>query len=302
MGRRYFILVPFILFIAIELILRFVFGFCDVVLMKEDPDYEYIAAPNQKRFRFLNNIYYNSLSMRSREIDPKAQKILFFGDSVVNGGVLTDQAEMATTILEDSLSKFYKSNIQTLNVSAGSWGPDNAFAYLKKSGNFNAKKIILIVGSHDAYDNRNFEKVVDVIDGFSTKQYDWAILELFDRYLLPKMGYQKARKSSNVDELGINKRQPSSAFNSGFQSFYEYTAKEKIPFIIYLHAEIPEMLAGKYNEQGKEIIEFAEKNKITLIKDLDYQPTKDDYRDIIHLSEKGQLKMAHNLLPFLEKD
>ena len=43
-----------ILILGIEVFLRLYFGFCDAVLMKEDPDFEYIAQPNQKRFRFRN--------------------------------------------------------------------------------------------------------------------------------------------------------------------------------------------------------------------------------------------------------
>lgn len=37
-----------------------------------------------------------------------------------------------------------------LNISAGSWGPDNCAAYLKHYGLFGAKAMSLLVSSHDA--------------------------------------------------------------------------------------------------------------------------------------------------------
>src|SRR3954453_5472217 len=123
-----FSIIVFIL--GLETFLRFYFGFCDTVLIEYDPVYEYIAKPNQNHFRFRNHIKYNAESMRSEEVDTATEQILGFGDSVINGGVLTDNDSLATTILSDSLTKYEGKKVQFLNISAGSWGPDNCFAYL----------------------------------------------------------------------------------------------------------------------------------------------------------------------------
>lgn len=56
--------------------------------------------------------------------------------------------------------------------------------------------------------------------------------------------------------------------------------------------KIFELAEGKYNVQGVEIISWAEAHGITLIKELDYRFTKKDYRDEIHINEKGQRKVA----------
>lgn len=40
------------LFVASEVYLRQVWGFCDSVLIQSDPEFEYIAQPNQNRYRF----------------------------------------------------------------------------------------------------------------------------------------------------------------------------------------------------------------------------------------------------------
>ncbi|MBK9319485.1 MAG: hypothetical protein IPM91_12125 [Bacteroidetes bacterium] len=45
-----------------------------------------------------------------------------------------------------------------------------------------------------------------------------------------------------------------------------------------------------------EIISFAEKNNIQVIKELDSHFEAGDYRDFIHLNESGQRKMASLIL------
>jgi len=125
--------------ISSEIFLRYYYGFCDALLISENNKFEYIASPNQNRYRFRNHINYNSLSMRSPSLSTTSNKILGFGDSVINGGVLTDQDSLATTILSTTLSNKYHKRFQFLNISAGSWGPDNCYAYLQEFGNFNSK-------------------------------------------------------------------------------------------------------------------------------------------------------------------
>lgn len=56
--------------------------------------------------------------------------------------------------------------------------------------------------------------------------------------------------------------------------------------------KIFKLAEGKYDEQGVEIISWAEVHGVTLIKELDYRFAKEDYRDGIHINEKGQRKVA----------
>lgn len=290
------------LFLCAEFFLRFYYGFCDTVLMKEDPDYEYIAQPSQHRFRFRNHVSYNSFSMRSAEIDSGAIRILGFGDSIINGGVQTDDDSLATTILSDSLSQRQNKKVQFLNISAGSWAPDNCFAYLKKHGNFGASALFLFVSSHDAYDNMTFDKTVDANVSFPSKQYKSAIYELFDRYLIPRLEAKFGKKKEPaMENLAINKQTHNSVFNSGFDSFVRYAKEKNIQLTIYLHAEQSELKAGKYNDQGQKIIAFAEQNGVPLIKDLDHSLSQEEFRDDIHINARGQRKMAMTVLAYLRK-
>lgn len=284
---------------GVEMFMRLYFGFCDTVLMQASQDYEYIAQPNQKRFRFRNHITYNSNSMRSNEVNRKALKVLGFGDSVINGGVHTDNDSLATTYLSDSLTNYYQKEIQFLNISAGSWGPDNCYAYLEKNSDFDAKAIFLFVSSHDAYDNMNFEPIVDIHNSFPSKQYFSAIYELIDRYIIPRLIRKKT--SSKTNNLGINKKRKESEFNTGFKSFFKYSIDNNIPFVIYLHADKMEYNVGTYNEQGKEIIGFAKRNSIPIILDLENELKESDFRDGIHINSQGQKKLSNTILRYIQQ-
>ncbi len=285
-GQR--ILVAFLgVLVVTEVVLRTVFGFCDTVLLRADPNYEYIAQPDQDRMRFRHHIVYNSLSMRSPEPDSKAVVILGCGDSVINGGVLTGQDSLATTILSTELGQLLGREVQFLNISAGSWGPDNCAAYLNNTKLPQAKTLVLFASSHDAHDNMSFKKVVGVRKSFPDEQYPTAIQELVDRYILPRIIEQT---TSTDSELGIDKGER--AFNKGFAQLKEYAGSQGIPMVIVLHAERSEIVAGDYNSQGQEIIAFAEENGIHLLRDLDHGVIVDQLRDKIHPNDSGQRKLA----------
>ena len=294
------LLATLFLFVGMELILRTAFGFCDTVLFQESNNYEYIAQPNQSRHRFGRHITYNSHSMRSDEIDPSAIKILCFGDSVINGGVLTDRDSLATALLSVKLSSAYNKNIQFLNISAGSWGPDNCFAYLREKGDFGAKLMLLFVNSHDAYDNMAFEKIVDVHQNYPSHQHLSAIYELWDRYLYPRLMRFLEEDSPSTEGLGINKKEEMKQFNPGFRNFIAYSKQQGIPLIVYLHAGKDELQQGSYNEQGQEIIRLLKDNNVQVMTDLNSGLEASDFRDGIHLNEKGQKNIVDNVLNVLK--
>lgn len=115
------------------------YGFAEAPLYKASDSYEYIAKPNQDIMRFGNHIHYNSYSQRSDEPDTTKVIILGLGDSVIFGGVQVDQDDIATSLFTK------ETGMQMLNISAGSWGPDNCAAYLRENGLFGAKAMFLVV-------------------------------------------------------------------------------------------------------------------------------------------------------------
>ena len=297
------ILVILAILVSGEIFMRYALGFCDAVLMRADEDYEYIAQPNQERYRFMNRIKYNSLSMRSDEIENGALRVLCVGDSILNGGTFTDQTELATTILSYDLSNKLKKKVQVLNISAGSWGPDNEAAYLKKHGTFGAKALVLVTSSHDARDTMTFIPIVGKLKYFPTKQYPLAWYELFDRYLSKK---STSAWLSKDDADAIFKKehhieQNSDALNPGFMELKKIADGERIPLFVYLHPEREELQGSKFNSFGNEIASFCKREGIHLIDGLSQGTTEDCYMagDYIHLSPAGQRHLASCLYKHL---
>lgn len=276
-----------------ELVLRYVFGFCDAVLYQSSPAYEYIAQPNQHRYRFLSHIDYNSYSQRSEEPDSTKTIILGLGDSVIFGGTMLDQDCIATTLFSKETGK------QMLNISSGSWGPDNCAAYLKEKGTFGAKAMVLVCSSHDAFDIMSHVPVVGIYPEYPDKQYKLAIWELIDRYLVPRikgwMGQSElvdpdAKVVKNVNNEGVV--QKSLNFDPGFDQLLEISKEKNIPFFIYLHPEKGEVENKEYKEGGNLIIDWANTHHVKLVDGLKEGVTADMFRDVIHLNEKGQRNLA----------
>ena len=297
MKLHYHLVLVSALVVLLEFTLRFSFGFCDALLYQSSDNYEYIAQPNQNRHRFGAYIHYNSYSQRNEEPDSTKVKILGLGDSVIFGGTWMDQDSLATTLFSN------ETGMQMLNISAGSWGPDNCAAYLKEKGTFGAKAMILVCSSHDAYDVMSFTPVVGVYPTYPERQYRLAIVELMDRYLMPRVRsfFLKQKQRLDPDAAVVNKMsqkfvaKKSLLFNPGFDQLKNMADSLHIPFGVYLHAETGELMQGSYNEMGYEIMEWAEKNGVPLMKGMDRGENESMYKDMIHLNGKGQKHLAASL-------
>ncbi len=278
----------FAFLIVAEITLRLVWGFGKMPLFISNDKYEYMALPNQSGVRLGNRYYFNTFGMRSNEVNPHKKHILGLGDSVLFGGVQTDQDSLATSIFSA------ETGMQMLNISAGS----NCAAYLREKGMFDAKGIFLLVSSHDAHDNMDFMPVVGVHPSYPDKQYPCAIAEVLFRYIYPRYIqplFVKGNKELDPDQkvlAGVDIHKNGKAFNPGFDQLKAMADSAKIPFVVYLHADQEENAEKKYNDQGDEIIAWCKKNQVRLVEDL-HLLTKDDYRDGIHINAKGQRIVAN---------
>lgn len=154
--------------------------------------------------------------------------------------------------------------------------------------------MFLLVSSHDAHDNMDFQPVVGVHSSYPDKQYKLALWELMDRYVMPRV-LKKRNAEPDPDQKvaqGVGIKKGGTVFNPGFDELKAMADSANIPLIVYLHADMAELKNGCYNEQGLEIIDWAERNCVTLIKKLDYKFTEKDYRDGIHINAEGQRKLA----------
>lgn len=287
--------------VAVELILRYCFGFCDALLYRLSDKYEYIAQPNQTRHRFGARLLTNSYSQRSEEPDSTKVKVLGLGDSVIFGGGWMDHDSLATTLFSNEMG------MQMLNISAGSWGPDNCVAYLKEQGTFGAKAMVLVCSSHDAYDGMSFTPVVGVYPNYPDSQYKLAMREAIDRYMIPYIKAKTNTKQYADPDAEVAKRaadrqviQKSPYFVKGFDDLKHIADSLSVPFMIYLHAEQGELKQYRYNDMGQQIILWADSARVSLINGINEGERPEMYHDAIHFNERGQRHLADVLKKYIK--
>jgi lysophospholipase L1-like esterase len=174
--------------IALELILRWGFGFRNPVLIMADPETGYRFQPNQAVTRFGHPIAYNDYSQRSDPVQqpkpPETLRILMTGDSVLNGGTVMGQDQIISEQLETQLqSAGVKAEV--LNASAGSWGIGNQWGYLQQFGVFDSDLLIVQIGSHDLFQPTSGGDRVGVDVNYPDRKPRLALQEAWQRYAYP---------------------------------------------------------------------------------------------------------------------
>jgi len=275
--------------VLVELFLRLL-GLGNAVLYEESALYEYNIKANQNLFRFGHFFQSNSFGMRSKQIDSAAIKVIKIGDSVVHGGILTDNSSLSTSVLSSKLSNELSAKIQVLNISCGSWGPDNGLAYLNEKGNFEAVFMIMVYSSHDWYDSMTYSPIVGYNLNYPKENFTFAFSELYNRYL----------KGNSRDFYKTQIAPKTESPNMGFTGLIEYCKSNNIEVLGYLHPEISELNRKEYSKTGNKILQFWKSHNITVVEGINYM-SQDCYRDNIHLNSLGQQKMAEAVYPHLYK-
>lgn len=278
--------------------LRYIVGFGETILYQTSDVYEYEIQPNQDVQRFHNRIFINREGMRSGPLHSGEFRILKFGDSILNGGAGCDQTEIASERLNKAMRKdFPEKNVRVLNVSAGSWGVENAFLWMKQHGDQGAKMIILVFSSHDYHDFMTFQNVVGNTDFYPAKQPLCAITDA--------LGWIGSRLFSDTDwnSLGYSKKvnYDTSQINPGWREFIDYTRKNKIPLLVYHHAELSEMQANSYSKEGVALQAFLKSQQVPYLSDLTDSLSANMYRDNLHFNPEGQRYLARLLAPYLRE-
>lgn len=276
-----------------ELAMRW-YGFCSSPLYYNNEYSGYSLVPNQDVLKLRNRYSTNEFSMRSAPLNEGEHRITLVGDSVLNGGVQTDQDKLASTMLENELQSKFGENMRVLNVSCGGWGIDNAAGVFKQYGDFNSELIVIVMNSCSAVETMSENEVAGKNKNFPAQQYSLAWVELFDRYLIPKI-YDRFLIHKNG---GYVYSDYGEELSEGWNYFYELCRDRDIPLIIYLHARRSECYNGGYSENGQRIINFAKEHNIRLITDID-SVEYEDYRDDVHLTENGQHVIFDILKPVL---
>lgn len=234
------------------------------------PTIEYMFAPNQDTWPFHHHFSTNEYGMRSPMLaSDRRHRVLVLGDSVINGGNLTDQAELATTLLSDEANLY-------LNASAGSWGPENMLAYVKAFGTFGADRMVLVISSHDLSDYPTFAPLNPTTH--PTDRPLIALLEGVTRYLPRLLPIPVAAPPSSEPT-----RPPST---TAISSLLDISNAAGMRFCIVMHRTLEER--GKRPPPAFEAIRELAPDAID---DGDFLKDS-DYRDDIHPNATGQIAIA----------
>ncbi len=295
-----------LLLVAVELFARFYLGLGDPPLSMADPEIEYLFKPSRTYHRLGNVIHYNAYSMRSEDFpakktDPAEFRVMVLGDSVVNGGVLTPQSRLATSLLQNSLAKDLHRKVIVGNISAGSWGPPNELAYAKRFGIFDADVVVIVVSSHDYADAPTFEPIVDISPdspGHSPWCATWeAVTRYLPRYLpgrSAKPTTQPAPSQKDIDWCLASTRE-----------MVELARSRGAMAIGVLHLDQAESggnlkpghdaLKGVFEACHVPVVELGTTFRAAI------KSGKQPYRDNIHPNELGQELMAEALRAPIEQ-
>lgn len=274
-----------------EILARWGLGLGTPPLSIPGPGIEYMFAPNQDVYRFHNHQVYNELGMRGPPLDQveAPRRVMVFGDSVLNGGNLTDQAELATTLASDAQTFFG-------NVSAGSWGPANMGAWIDKYGFLGAQTSIFVLSSHDLTDLPTFAQLDP--QSHPTKRPVSALLEGLERYLpryLPIPGAQGGSEipaaSSSAEDRATGARE--------IEKLLVRARNAGVKVCLIQHATETE--AGNGLDHDADVIRaIFTKRDVPVISDetqlkASLRAGTTPYRDDIHINAKGQLVLKRLL-------
>ena len=303
-----------IITIAGEVYSRFILGLGSPPLSIVHPTIEYMFKPNQNVYRFGNHVIINEYGMRSDSFSVSKQKdeirIMVFGDSVVNGGNLTDQNDLATEIIKRKINQQGKYKKVTVgNISAGSWGPGNWLGYAKEYGFFNADFLVLVTNSDDYIDNPTFAPINK--NSHPTSQPISALAEGIERYLpgyLPnfedKKSLSKNPANNNLQLTSVASREAQAKKGiHDLTNFLELAKKQHKPIIVIQTLKATEVNSNEFEPGYYQIRKTCTNLEIKCISLEPYlikaihnhlNPYRDN--DEIHINAIGQSMLAEAIL------
>jgi len=293
-----------------EIFARYYLGLGTPPLSMSHPSIEYMFKPNQDVYRYGHHFIINQYGMRSEPFTKNKGsnelRVMVFGDSVVNGGNPTDQADIATSILKERLTKIVNKNVVVGNISAGSWGPGNWLAYAKEYGFFEPDIVALVISSHDYIDNPSFGTLNKYTH--PTENPASALMEGIEKYwndYSSKMSASKAFTESYqfpVDK-SENKDDDKAAIKGlgDLKNFLELAKSNSRTVLVFQHYEKPEIESGQAKPGNQRIKVTCEQLGIIPTSLEPYfrksmESGIDPYRDFIHPNQVGQKLIADAIL------
>jgi lysophospholipase L1-like esterase len=160
----------------------------DRPVIYEKTTYGYRVAPNQDLRRFGNRSFYNAEGLRSELMNPLVApgtlRVLCLGDSVTNGGAITDQADTFPYRLQELLGRGAR-KVEVLNASAPGWAIANELGWLRDNGIFQSDVVVLTLSTHDLFQEIAPPAVVGTHPSFPGKRPLFALQDAWEHYARP---------------------------------------------------------------------------------------------------------------------
>jgi hypothetical protein len=294
-----------------ELFARLRLGLGSPPLSQTHPTIEYLFKPNQNLRPLGNEFRTNRYGMRSddfppQKTDPRELRLMVYGDSVVNGGNLTDHARLATTIMQRTLSGKLRRPVLVGNISAGSWGPPNEYAYLSQYGVLDADLLVLVLSSSDYNDAPTFEPLNPLTH--PTEPPFSALWEGLTRYL-PRYLIGRPNTDAGVvpDAEEIPNKRDIEVCQAAERAFYAMAKAQSVKIVVIQHWTRSELAHRQGLAGHADIRRIALESAVPIYDDADeleryLTAGKNPYRDDIHLNDNGQAALAELLLGVLGSD
>ncbi len=152
--------------------------------------YGYRVTPDQDIRRFGQHVVVNDLGLRNEPVAPLPPagtlRILCLGDSITNGGAITDQADTYPYILEKWL-RAQIAGTEVLNASAPGWAIANEAGWLKENGTFGSQVVVLTIGTLDLFQPLADSSILDEHPSFPKHAPTFALQDLVGHYLIPRL-------------------------------------------------------------------------------------------------------------------
>ncbi len=220
-----------------------------------------------------------------------------FGDSVLNGGNLTDHAKLATTLLAKRLTLRMRVPVVVGNISAGSWGPGNWLAYAREYGFFDADVVLLLISSHDAGDNPTFAPLNP--NTHPQNRPVSALLEGITRYLpryLPEW-VKTGVAGPTAPPVVANNEQMIAQGTADLRAFLDL-ALTQVPRVMVVQYPDRSELGPDGAKLGyyliKSIVEESGAEVFSAFSDMKAALDRGEnpYRDNIHVNDSGQMVLS----------
>jgi hypothetical protein len=307
---RWLLIAAIALLASGELLARYYFGLGDPPLSQTHPTIEYYFKPNQNARPFGNVFRTNRYGMRSDDFPPQKRtpaelRILVYGDSVVNGGNLTDHSRLATTYLQTRLANDLRRPVVVGNISAGSWGPPNELAYLRQFGFLDADIVVLVLSSSDYDDVPTFEPLNPLTH--PTQAPVSALWDGIARYLPRYINGRVINESGVVpDAQHVPNKTAVEVSLSAEREFLETAKAQGVKALVVQHWMESELHSQPLPGHA-EIRRVASEAAVAVSDDAGklqafLDAGKNPYRDDIHLNDAGQVALAELLLEEFRHD